>query len=78
MIPIEWCPINCASIRQIKAEPNVHDERGDLLIEFNEGRVYRYKDVPFVHIENLVHHPDPGRYFHSKIRNVYEGEREET
>lgn len=78
MIPTDdWCPLECSSLRRVKVEPNVHDNRGDLLVEFNEGKVYRYKDVPLAKVEKLVHHSDPGRFFHGHIRTVHEGAREE-
>lgn len=63
-------------IRKVKFVPNKHDLRGDVLVEFNEGKVYRYKDVPQHKVERLVHSSSPGEYFYGSIRGEYEAVRE--
>lgn len=75
MIPLNWTELESSRIRKVKFEPNVHDERGDVLVEFNEGKVYRYKDVPTHKVERLVHSSSPGDYFHGHIRGQHEAER---
>lgn len=74
MIPFNWTNLESTKIKRAKFAPNTHDERGDLLVEFSEGKVYRYKDVPVQHVEDLVHSSSPGSYFHNKIRGVYDAE----
>lgn len=77
MIPIKWLEIESSKIRRVKCEPNVHDLRGDVLIEFNEGKIYRYRDVPLHKVERMVHCSDPGSFFYTHIRNEYVNNREE-
>jgi hypothetical protein len=76
VIPLQWLDIEGSKIKRVKVEPNVHDLRGDVLIEFNEGKVYRYKDVPLHKVERLVHSSDPGSYFYGHIRDAYKNEKE--
>lgn len=76
MIPYEWLPLESSKINKVKFIQNPHDDRGDLLVEFNEGRVYRYKDVPKHKVENMVHSSSSGNYFHNNIREIHEGVRE--
>ena len=55
-----------------------YDEVGKILeVEFQDGGVYQYKDVePIVHQE-LVGAESVGRYFHQRIKKVYEFSRVE-
>jgi KTSC domain-containing protein len=71
LIPTEWLKLESDRIKRVKYVPNVHDERGDVLVEFNEGKVYRYADVPSHMVERMVHSSSPGEYFHNKIRSEY-------
>lgn len=72
MIPTEWLELESDRVRKVKFVPNPHDQRGDVLVEFIEGKVYRYKDVPSNKVERMVHASDPGGYFHGHIRGYYE------
>ena len=42
-----------------------------LEIEFNDGSVYQYSDVPLNVYEELMAAGSHGKYFHANIRNVY-------
>ncbi len=75
MLPLEWTKLDSSRVRRAKYEPNPHDLRGDLLVEFNEGRRYRFKDVPQHKVESMVHNTSPGTYFHSYIRGEHDAER---
>lgn len=76
MIPLTWTNLASSKISRVKFEPNKHDLRGDLLVEFNEGKVYRYKDVPANTVERLVHASSPGKYFDDNVRSTYTMTRE--
>lgn len=76
MIPLEWLSLEGSRIRKVKFEPNRHDMRGDVLIEFNEGRIYRYKDVPANKVESMVHNSEPSTYFHNHIKPYHDAEKE--
>lgn len=75
MIPLDWHPVESSHINRVKFEPNKHDDRGDLLVEFNEGKIFRYKDVPKHKVENMVHHSSSGSYFRGNIRGEHPSER---
>lgn len=78
MIPHDWTNIESSHINRVKFEKNKHDERGDILVEFNEGKVFRYKDVPMHKAESMVHHSSPGTYFRENIRGEHSSEREDV
>jgi hypothetical protein len=42
-----------------------------LEIEFQNGSVYQYYEVPLNIYENLMKAPSHGKFFHAHIRNVY-------
>ena len=42
-----------------------------LEIEFMDGAVYRYFDVPAHEHQDLMQAPSHGKYFHAHIRSVY-------
>jgi hypothetical protein len=46
-----------------------------LEIEFQNGRVYRYHDVPPEEYEELLKAPSLGRYFNDNIRDGYQYDR---
>ncbi len=74
MVPLEWIKLDSNIVRKIKFVPNKHDLRGDVLIEFNEGRVYRYRDVPANKVENMVHSSSSGAYFNNHIKSYHDKE----
>jgi len=66
-------PVTSSNIKSVG-----YDEVGKILeVEFQDGGVYQYKDVePVVHQE-LVGAESVGKYFHQKIKKVYEFSRVE-
>lgn len=75
MIPLRWLKIKSGKISKIKVRPNVHDLRGNVMVEFNEGKVYNYKDVPLIKVERMLDSNDPYGYFVGNIRGVHDHER---
>jgi hypothetical protein len=50
-----------------------YDEASRILeIEFNNGRVYQYADVPPEEYQGLMEADSHGRYFLAHIRDVYD------
>lgn len=79
MIPTEWHDLESNRLKKIKFVPNKYDLRGDVYIEFATGKVYKYKDVPSIHVEGVVHANHPGKVFYDKIAGgAYESERIES
>jgi hypothetical protein len=76
MLPINWTNLESSKIRRAKFEPNPHDDRGDVLIEFNEGKTYRFKDVPSFKVEKMVHSSSPGGYFNNHIQPYHKSTKE--
>ena len=71
LLPFNWTKLKSGIISEVKFVPNKHDLRGDVVIRFNEGKVYKYQDVPRVYVEKMVHSKDPGDYFEDWIRPYY-------
>ena len=42
-----------------------------MVIEFMDGSVYEYEDVPYDIYETLVAYKSPGTYFHKRIRDQF-------
>lgn len=76
MIPLNWTNLDSGTVGKIKFVPNRNDLRGDVLIEFNTGKVFRYRDVPAHKVESMVHSSSSGTYFHNNIKPYHAGERE--
>ena len=76
MLPIDWTKLESEKINQVKFIPNRHDLRGDVMIEFNTGKVYKYRDVPAHKVESMVHASSAGSYFHDNIKPYHAGEKE--
>jgi hypothetical protein len=75
MIPLDWTKLDSSNISKVKFIPNRHDLRGDVLIEFNTGKVYRYRDVPAHKCENMVHASSAYKSFKDNIHPYHEGEK---
>lgn len=50
-------------------------DNGNLFVRFQKGGLLRYKDVPRRDYEELLAAPSVGKFFHQRIRSVYEWER---
>lgn len=44
---------------------------GELEIQFTDGTVYTYENVPYDVFQELTEAPSAGAYFNSDIRNAY-------
>ena len=54
-----------------------YDADNEILeVEFNNGGVYQYFDVPAEIYEDLMNAPSHGQYFSANIRNDYEYEKQ--
>lgn len=79
MIPHEWTKVDSSSISRVKFVKNEKDDRGDVHVEFTTGKIYRYRDVPQIHAERLVHSSSPGKYHKDHILSgFYEMEKVQT
>lgn len=76
LLPYDWLKLKGSKISKVKFVPNKYDLRGDILIQFNGGAVYKYSDVPEIKAEKLVHSPDPGAYFEDHIRPYFKLQKE--
>lgn len=74
MIPYNWTQISSDKISKVKYLPNEHDLRGDMLVEFRTGKVYKFSDVPQHKVERMVHASSPGTYFAENIRGEHKSE----
>jgi hypothetical protein len=50
------------------------DEKGNLMIEFRSGKMYRYYDVPMEIWTGLISADSVGRFFNSNIRGKFKEE----
>ena len=62
--------------RQVVSSSNLaavgYDSESETLdIEFNNGRVYQYYNVPEFMYDNLMAAPSSGVYFNAEIKNAY-------
>lgn len=53
------------------ASVGYHRESRTLEVEFKDGRIYQYSDVPEAAYLGLMSAPSHGKYFHQYIRDVY-------
>ena len=53
------------------ASAGYDDETGTLEIEFHNGGIYQYFDVPRSIYDQLVSVDSPGSFFHQQIRGVF-------
>lgn len=63
--------------RQLVVSSNLrsvgYDESSRILeIEFRNGGVYRYRDVPLEVHQELMNSPSLGKYFLANIRDIYQ------
>lgn len=54
-----------SNVRSVGWENNI------LEVEFKDGSVYQYLNVPARHFENLLKTRSVGSYIHSRIKSVY-------
>lgn len=59
---------------QIETPLALLDLPGILEIEFTDGRVYQYQEVPTSVYKELMDAPSLGAFFNAEIRNSYDGQ----
>lgn len=65
--PMDRTPVSSSNLRSVG-----YDQDDQILeIEFNSGGVYRYFGVPSNIHADLMNASSHGKYFHSKIKDVY-------
>lgn len=47
---------------------------GDMYVEFHNGKVYKYVDVPEWTYNAFLRAESPGRFFHAEIKNHFDYE----
>lgn len=68
---ITWTPIQSSAIKAVQYDPGT----SALLIQFPDGRIYRYLDVPPELVHEFLGAPSKGQYFISKIKKTYRFEK---
>lgn len=61
--------INSSMISQAAYNP----EHSVMFLEFSNGTIYKYDDVPFCVFEEFSVAPSQGKFFHAEIKGNYEG-----
>lgn len=56
-------------------EQDQDSDTGTLEVEFKQGIVYQYADVPEWVYKGLVFAQSPGKYFNQNILDAYDGQR---
>jgi hypothetical protein len=65
--PLPWQQLSSSLIVRANYDP----ETETLSLQFANGRVYTYDDVPVSVYTGLLEADSPGRYYHQNIRGVY-------
>lgn len=68
---MERVSVESSSIRSVGRDP----ASCTMEVEFSNGRVYRYFDVPEAVYDALLRAPSKGRYFNERVRGAYRYER---
>lgn len=64
---MERTPVSSSNLASVGYEP----ETFTLQIEFNNGTIYEYYDVPEETYVNLINAGSVGSFFYANIRNVF-------
>lgn len=68
MRKIQMFPVDSSQIRSVGYD----SEAETMYIEFNNGQVYRYLEVPSNVFNNLKNSSSPGRFFMSSVKQYYD------
>jgi hypothetical protein len=63
---MDWIKVDSSNVAAIKRDG------GDMLVKFNKGAVYRYRDVPPAVTTAMAQSASVGKFFHSDIKNKYD------
>lgn len=64
---MEWIPVSSDNISRVRYD----EESLTLEIEFNNGRVYQFLDVPTQVFDSLMAADSHGQFFHAQIKGNY-------
>ena len=64
---IERQPISSSALTTLGYSKRLHA----LEIEFHDGRVYRYEEVPIIVYRELISAPSKARYYNDNVRGKY-------
>lgn len=64
---MERIPVTSSNIASVGYDTN----SATLEVEFNNGRIYRYFDVPISQYDGLMNASSKGTYFYKNIQNQY-------
>jgi len=67
----ELIPVNETNIHAVAYVP----DKKLLTVVFRDGAQYRYDRVPLTEFAGLIQAPSKGKYFQTRIRNVYQWEK---
>lgn len=69
-------PVNSSNLAAVGWEEGEQgSEVGQMQVEFRNGAVYAYEDVPRSEYENLLGASSPGRYFNQNVLGIYDERR---
>jgi hypothetical protein len=63
----EWIPVDSSNLNRVRYE----EDRRRLEIEFNDGSVYEFYEVPPAEFDGLLAADSHGSYFYKHIRENY-------
>ena len=66
-----WTSLNSSNLRKVRHDP----ETRTLHVQFSNGAVHKYADVPVEEFSALLDANSHGSYFHNYIKNNYRHER---
>lgn len=64
---MERQPVNSSNLATVGYDPNAET----LEVEFKNGLIYQYYNVPQVVFDELVSAPSPGTYFNINVKNRF-------
>ena len=64
---MHWQPVSSSNLRSVGYDPDT----AILEIEFHNGGIYRYSNVPAQVHHGLMRAASHGQYFHQSIKGVY-------
>ncbi|WP_321336479.1 KTSC domain-containing protein [uncultured Cohaesibacter sp.] len=64
---MEMKPVDSSNVRAVGYD----DESNTLQVEFNNGSLYQYFDVPRYIFDGLIEADSPGGFLHQNVKGVY-------
>ena len=69
---MSWISVDSSNIDKIKHEDN------NLYVQFLDGSIYEYIDVPHNIYQNMLTSQSKGKYLHQYIKGIYQYSKLET